>query len=431
MADFKLKFGEGYLPLTIPEAEGIVTINGQEQQPLKDPAVKVRTVLNNPVGSLPLNQIAKGCKQICILVSDITRAWINYPSFLPSILDYLNETGISDENIYLLTALGTHRQHTQAELVSLLGTEVVKRVRIYEHDARDNSQLVKLGVTSRGTEAWVNRRALEAEALILTGGIVYHLFAGFGGGRKSVMPGICGWDTIQANHNLAMAPGSVRGLNPLAAGGLLEDNPVHADMAEICEMVAPKFLINVIPGSNGGLADIVAGDPNQAWLAGCRLVADIFGIPFKERAELVIASAGGYPKDINFYQTVKSVYNAAQAVKDGGIVILLSECRDIREPLEFSDWLVYESVQEMEEALRANFTIPGYAAYYAVTAAQRAKFIVVTLQKDENIELIQKAGMIPVGSLEEALRLAYEALGPRPKTILMPNAANTFPLEQL
>ncbi len=428
MAEFKLKFGEGYLPLSIPDSQSIITISGKEVPSLQQPAAKVREVLNNPVGSPPLSKIVTGSTKVCIIVSDITRAWINYPSFLPETLNYLNDTGIPDQNIYLLTALGTHRQHTREELVKLLGIEVVNRVSIYEHDCQDKNQLVRLGVTTLGTEVWVNRKALEAETLIITGGIVYHLFAGYGGGRKSIMPGICGWDTIQANHNLTLAPASLGGLNPLAAAGLLEDNPVHGDMAEICKMVNPKFLINVIPGPDSGLADIVAGNPKQAWLMGCGTVADIFGIPVKERGDLVIASAGGYPKDINFYQTVKSIYNAAQAVKDGGTVIILSECRDILEPPEFSNWLAYESVQEMEEELRANFTIPGYAAYYAVTAAKIANYIVVTQLKEENIQLIQKVGMTPVGSLEDALKLAFERLGSNPETIVMPNAANTFPI---
>jgi lactate racemase len=428
LAEYKLKFGEGYLPLIIPDSQILSTIKGKETPVLQQPGAKIREVLNKPVNSRPLSEIVLGSKQVCLLVSDITRAWINYPVFLPEILNYLNDCGISDQNIHLLTALGTHRAHTQEELLTLLGNEVVGRVRVYEHDCQDKNQLVRLGVTSRGTEAWVNRKAVEADTVILTGGIVHHLFAGYGGGRKSIMPGICGWDTIQQNHNLTLAPASVGGINPLAAASLLEENPVNQDMLEICTMVKPQFLINVIPGPEGGLADIVAGDPVQAWLFGCQLVADIYAVPTKERADLVIASAGGYPKDINFYQTVKTTYNAAQAVKPGGTVILLSECRDIQEPPEFSSWLVYDSVQKMEEALRADFTIPGYAAYYAVLAAQKARFIVVTLGKRENIELIQKVGMIPVSSLEEALTLAHQGMEVKPEIIVMPNAANTFPI---
>ncbi|HWJ02870.1 MAG TPA: nickel-dependent lactate racemase, partial [Verrucomicrobiae bacterium] len=312
MAEFKLKFGEGYIPLNIPESQPLTTVNGKEIPALQSPREKVREVLDNPVDSQPLSQIVKGGATVCIIVSDITRAWINYPSFLPEILNYLNDAGTPDEHIYLLTALGTHRHHTQAELVALLGEEVVNRVPVYEHDCKDKNQLVRLGVTSRGTEACVNRKALEANTLIITGGIVYHLFAGYGGGRKSIMPGICGWDTIQQNHNLALAPDSF-GINPQASAGLLEPNPVHGDMAEICDMVNPQFLINVIPGPNGGLSDIVAGKPAEAWLAGCRRIADIFGIPLEKRGDLVIASAGGYPKDINFYQTVKTIGNAHQA----------------------------------------------------------------------------------------------------------------------
>lgn len=428
MSKYSLKFGDGKLDVSIPEDHVINVISGREQSALEDPAGTLRKALAHPVGALPLHQQVKPEDSVCILVSDITRAWVQYPSYLPTLLDVLNESGVPDENIYLVTTLGTHRPHTPEELLSLLGQEVLKRVRVFEHDCQDKDQLKYLGVTRRGTEIWVNRKALEADKLIITGGIVYHLFAGFGGGRKSIMPGICGWDTIQLNHNLTLAPADEGGLNPLAAAGQLQDNPVHQDMLEVSEKVQPIFLINVLPAPEGGIASIVAGDPQEAWLEGTRQIADTFGIPIEKKGELVIASAGGYPKDINFYQTVKTIYNAVHAVEDEGVVIVLSECRDIKEPLEFSKWLVYDNPETLEHNLRANFTIPGYAAYYAVRAARRAHFIIVTLPKDENFELIRKVGMTPVATLDEALKLAYDKLGAAPKTLVMPQAANTFPV---
>lgn len=428
MTEYNLKYGEGRMHLSIPEDQMLQTIKGNEIPAIEDLAGKVREALANPTGAAPLKERVSSTDKVCILVSDITRAWISYPAFLPTVLDVLNEGGVPDENIYLLTALGTHRAHVGGELKALLGEDVLRRVQVFEHDCHDKEKLKYLGVTSRGTEVWVNRKALEVDKLILTGGIVYHLFAGFGGGRKSIMPGIGGWDTVQMNHNFTLASIEEGGLNPLAGAGSLEENPVNRDMLEITEMVHPDFLINVIPAPEGGICGIVAGDPVEAWLEGCAHVTSIYGIPIQEKGEFVIASAGGFPKDINFYQTVKTIYNANHAVADGGVVIVLSECRDITEPPEFSNWLVYDDPESMEKALRTNFTVPGYAAYYSVRAARHAHFIVVTLPSEENFTLIKKVGMTPVASLEEGIQLASDWLGKRPKTILMPQAANTFPI---
>jgi nickel-dependent lactate racemase len=198
-------------------------------------------------------------------------------------------------------------------------------------------------------------------------------------------------------------------------------------MMEIAGFVKPDFIVNVVPNAEGEYAGIFAGNWVSAWQEGTKLVDEIYGVPIPGLADIVIASAGGSPKDINLYQAGKTMDNASYAVKKGGAVIVVSECPDIMEPPEFPQWFQYASTLEMEKALRADFTIPGWVAFKEVECSDIATYIMVT--RPENVELVGKAGIIPVTTMEEALEQAYRHCGTdRPRIILMPQGANTLPV---
>ena len=195
---------------------------------------------------------------------------------------------------------------------------------------------------------------------------------------------------------------------------------------EIAALLKPAFLINVVLNAEGQYAGIFAGNYITAWEKACRLIDDIYGVPIKETADIVIASAGGFPKDINLYQTSKTIDNASHAVNPGGVVVLVSECRDIKEPPDFAQWFELDGPKGMEKQLRRDFTVPGYAALFEVQKAQEATYIFVTLA--ENAELIRKVGMIPATTLAEAMNIAYSKCRPDAKIIIMPQGANTLPV---
>jgi nickel-dependent lactate racemase len=425
---FEFGFGDQKLKLGLPEEKIIHTIEGRQAEPITDIPAAVKHALRNPIGTPPLNKIVTPGEKVGIIVSDITRAWVKFNHFLPVILDELNEAGVPDRDIFIVIALGAHRAHTMEENVLVCGQDVCHRVPIYQHDCHDKENLTYIGTTSRNVELYINKRIVEADKVILTGGIVYHLMAGFGGGRKAIMPGVSGFSSIQGNHLACMHKEIGKGLNPNCASGRLQGNEMNEEMNEMAALVKPDFLFNAVFTPEGKFAKLAAGHWYDAWLAGSKMVEEIYGISITAQADLVIASAGGFPKDINLYQGSKTIDNAYMAVKPGGVIICMLECRDIYEPKEFSGWFQYSNdLMEFEMAIRRHFTIPGFIAYKIADIAKRNTLIVVT--KPKNADFMRKAGIIPASNLEEAYTIAKERLGREDYTItLMPFAANTVPL---
>ncbi|HWQ61726.1 MAG TPA: nickel-dependent lactate racemase [Negativicutes bacterium] len=426
MTKISLAYGSGAITAELPAGHKVQVVDGRPTPPVADVAVAVRQALASPIGSRPLGETVSAGDRVAVVASDLTRS-LHQELFLPVLLDELNAAGVPDGDITLVVALGAHRRHTPEENAATYGRDVVNRVRIVQSYARDENDFTYVGTTTRGVAAKLSRHVTAADKVILTGGIAYHSMAGFAGGRKSVVPGVASYDTIQANHRFCLSDEIGSGVSPLCDCGLLAGNPLHKDQMEIAAMLAPAFLLNVIPAPDGGLAGFVAGHWRDAWEEGCRRVAGIYGVPIREQTDLVIASAGGYPKDVNFYQATKATENALAACNQGGVVIAVLECRAIGEPPDFRGWFDIASLHERELALRERFTVPGFVALKTGLAARRIQHIIVTLP--ENRSFIEKAGMTPAATLPEAIALAETRLGCRDYTVtVMPHAAATLPL---
>lgn len=422
--EFTLKYGNEKVKVNVNEENLLHVLTGKELSPISNIEEFIESLLDNPVGTTPFNDLFTAGDRVVIIISDISRLWVKVDLILPTLLKRMNQLGISDSQITILNATGTHRPNSADELKLLVGAEVYHRVRVINHEYDDTANLVNIGVTSRGTEVLINRIAVEADKVILTGGIVHHLMAGFGGGRKSILPGIAGGNTIAQNHLHCLNPeGS--GSNPLTGVGLLESNPLHLDMVEAASFLNSTFLINNIIGTSGQIVNIVAGHWNEAWLAGCKWADDNFGVPISQKADLVIASSGGYPKDISLYQGTKTLFNAALGTKPGGTILLLMECKEGAGANEFFGWSKFLKDGTIEQELRRNFTIPGYIFYAAV---QMAKTYNVVLLSTIDPEDTKPMGFIPVQNLDEALSKVYELTGPNPQTIVMPYGGSTVPL---
>lgn len=425
--EIHLGYGNEEIKVNLPKKQILHVIEGNHVEPLTDIPAAVKTALANPIGSPPINQIVKKGDNVCIIVSDITRAWVRNDLFLPPLLDELNASGVPDSDITIVVALGAHRHHTPQENLATYGQEVVKRITIEQSYAPETENFVKLGTTSQGVDTCVYKTVAQADKVILTGGIVYHLMAGFGGGRKSIMPGVSAYASIQGNHSFCLHDVVGQGISPDCISGKLSGNTMHENITEMAAMVKPAFLLNAVLTPEGKFAKFVAGHWYDAWLEGCHAVENIFGVPITAKADLVIGSAGGFPKDINLYQGSKTIDNAFMATKDGGVIILLLECRDIKEPPDFSGWFDFESLYERELALRKGFTVPGFIALKCGLIAKQVSLIIVTLP--QNKDFITKAGMIPATSLEEAIAIAEQKLGRKDYSItVMPHAANTVPV---
>ena len=429
MKTYEFSYGKGTQKVDLPEEHIIYDLHGKEVAVEKDIAAAALKAIRNPIDSKPLAEIVQPGEKVAIIVSDETRLCYT-DQFLPVIVKELNDQGIPDNDIDIVIATGTHRAQTPEEDILVLGEAMVKRFRVHQHDCRDTSNLVYMGTTSRGNKVYINKIVANADRVIATGAVTLHPMAGFGGGRKAVVPGVAGLETINRNHVLALAEKAGEGCNPNAVAAKLEGNPFHEDLTECASFIDPDFLLDVVLTSDGGLYEVVAGNWKTAFYKGCKDLLEISGIPIKEQADVVIASGGGYPKDINLYQGTKTHMNVDMAVKPGGIAIIMLECPDIKEPAVFTDWLIKSDLQKTEQEVRDNFYMAAFVAYKSRCIIEDHTVYLVT--RKENFDFVCQTGQIPVETVAEAWKLAQEKLaaeGKKDYTItLMGHAPVTLPV---
>lgn len=392
----------------------------------------IEYALDHPIGAGPIEEAVQAGDKVCILISDVTRRWQQPSTYLPILVERLNRAGIPDEDILILCATGTHRRQTEEEHISLVGEDLYHRIRFLDHQCDDKEHLTYMGTTSLGTPVWLNSYAMACDKIILTGGVVYHFLAGFGGGRKSVVPGIAGRETINTNHNNALNHGLGSGSNPRVCNGNMgEDNPFHSDLMECAAFAKPAYLLNVIVDDNYKIVGAFAGDWREAHKAAAKVVEQLDGVSIPRRAPLVIASAGGFPKDINLYQTSKTLSNALAAVAPGGTMILLSQCREgFGDPDCEAQICAYDTMEEREKALRADFSIGGFVGFLFAETSENYHLILVT---DIPKERFGRTKIQVAQTLDEAMALAAQWNGGSldgVETVLMPYGGSTFPLPQ-
>ena len=424
MLNLSVPYGKSEKQFSLPDELEINYISANPLTPITDFKEYILRKLENPTGSKPFKEIFKKGEKVAIVVSDVTRLWVRSYDFLPILIDELNMLGIPDNDISIVMSTGDHREQSKEEHRLIVGEEVLGRIKIFDHDCFADD-LVFLGVTSRGTNVYFNRQVHEADKVIITGGICYHLLAGFGGGRKSLAPGITGYDTIQENHGLAIKaePGQI-------GTGILIGNPVAEDMDEAAAMTNADFLLNVVVNEKKEFIGIVAGHWRDAHLEGTKIVEKAFGIPIAKKADVVIASSGGYPKDIQLYQSIKTLDNAYYAAKDGGSIILVSECSDGPGPESYLSWFKYDNYDVMAKALYEGFTMPGFVALRtAEILLDKTVYLVSSLEQ----EVVERVGMKPVSSVDEALKIINEKQHQKKQQInsvhIMPHGAITYPIQ--
>lgn len=429
MKKYQLPYGNGFQEVTLPEEKVLYDIHGNKADVLEDITAATLAAVRCPIASQPLQKVVRKGDKVAVIVSDVTRL-VRTAEFLPVIISEINAAGVPDEDITIIVATGTHRAHTHDEDIAVCGKDIVKRIKIHQHDSRNNEELTDLGVTSFGTPILIDSYVAEADKVIITGAVSLHPMAGFGGGRKAVMPGVSGHATIMHNHAIALAPKVGDGCNPLCETGLLEGNPLHEDMVEVTKKLDPAFLVNMVFTPEGKLHEVVAGHWYKAWEKGCKDLVAMAGVPIKELADVVFASAGGSPKDMNLYQSCKAHMNAVFAVKKGGILILTLECPDIKEPAIFTDWFSKSDVLQFEKDVRADFSIPAFVAFKTRCIVNSLTTYLVT--KPENFEFVRQTGQIPVASLEEAWLLTQQELAKQGKDdykiTIMGHASATMPV---
>ena len=406
MAVLSFPCGKDMLTANLPDERlaGVLLSSLHDYKAQKSESALVEDALANPIGSAPLCALAKGKKKIVIIARDHTRP---VPSrvIMPPMLREIRR-GNPDANITILIATGCHRGTTVEELRTKFGDEIVEREKIVIHDCDAAEDMVSLGTLPSGGELVINKLAAEADFLCSEGFIEPHFFAGFSGGRKSVLPGIAARKTVMYNH---CAPFIA---DEHARTGSLEGNPIHRDMIFAARTAKLAFVVNVVLGAEKQVLHAVAGDVNAAHLAGCDFInkfCRVDAIP----ADIAISTNGGYPLDQNIYQAVKGMTAAEATVKEGGVIIMIAGSDDghggERFYATFRDAEDIDTVREKILATPPAETIPDqWESQILLRVLKKARVIYVSHAPDEMIRVFR---MIPAHSLEEALREADRLLG--------------------
>jgi nickel-dependent lactate racemase len=407
-------YGEGTLSVSVPEKNLLgVIVPKQAAVERGDENEILCAALDHPIGAPPLRRLARKGQKVCIVTSDMTRPC---PSerLLPLVLDELTAAGVPDEDIFIVMGLGLHRPMTDAEIDRVVGEAVHRRIRVLNHDAED---VVRLGVTSAGTPVEFFRAVVEADLRVCLGNLEFHWFAGYSGGAKAILPGVASRATVTANHSLMTRPG--------VGSGRIEGNPLRMDIEEGVAMLGVDFILNVVVDGEHKILDAVAGDLTAAHRRGCRTIAERGMAPVDRKADIVIASAGGFPKDINMYQAHKGLENAGYFVRDGGILILAAECREGWGNKTFEAWMkAASSPQDVLERIRQEFLLGGHKAAGIANIEQRAGVFLVSSMPGDQVE---KMFMTPCRSLQEALGVAFDALGAGSLVLALPHAGSIIP----
>jgi nickel-dependent lactate racemase len=390
--------------------------------PLPPPSEEtlLRNRIARPIGCLPLRQILKPGESVAVAISDVTRYSATEKLLAPLLLE-TDAAGVPRNRVTLFVARGTHRALSVEELRSVVGPGISSGIRVEQSDP--DGETVNVGSTSRGTPVLLCRPLMERDRIVLTGTISFHYFAGFGGGRKALVPGCAGRRTAEATHFRIFLPDGP-GKHPLARPGILAGNPVHEDIVEAVSMAPPSFLVNTLLTPEKKLFDAVAGHWQKAHEEGCARYARIYRVRIPRRYPLVIASAGGYPKDINFIQAHKAMDQAFTALEPGGALILLAECPDGFGSPQFFPWFRFKDAEEMEAELRGNYQIYGQTAHAVFVKANRCRVILISSLRPEDVE---RMGITPAASLEDAVEKARRHLGDLPPPVVIPDAGYVLP----
>lgn len=343
-------------------------------------------------------------KNVGIVVSDKTRL-CQFPVFLPLIAEVFLDYGIPKENITFYIAYGTHPRQTEEECLNSYGA-IYHQFNFVHHDSRDQEGLEYLGTTSRGTEVKVNKQVLQHDLVVTFGAILHHYFAGFGGGRKLLFPGLAGYDSILHNHKLFLDFGQ-KDLREGCESGNLKSNPLALDLEEIHDMLPSRFDIHGILNSEKEVCEIHFGMWYEQFVEACDRYDKFFRNKGEQRYDLVVASAGGYPKDINYIQAHKSIHNAASFVKDGGTLVIFAECRDGIGNKAFMNLFKLGGWDRIFEEMEKQYMNNAGTALATIKKSKRITVRFVTSLDEKTCGLMGYTRT----SVEEAVQLAGQAGG--------------------
>ena len=421
MKTIQVPYYKGHMELHISEKnlKAVVTAGGDTFDPGKSETELVREALEHPIGTPKLRKLAKGKNRVTLITSDHTRAGPRRLT-LPILLEEIRK-GNPDAQITILVATGLHRATTEEEMRSMFGDAIVNHENIAVNHAFDPDEFVFMGVLPSGAEFHVNRLAADCDLLVAEGFIEPHFFAGFSGGRKSILPGVCNAATVNENHSYKAIA------SPWSVTGVLEKNPIHQDMVTAARRVNVQFILNVAQNSEKKIIAAFAGDLEQAHEKGVAFVRGLAQCP-PVTGDIVVTSNGGYPLDQNLYQTPKAVATAEACAGEDGVIIMSASCVDGMGGSFFEKLIVRGTVQEIDDYLskippKETISEQWCAQIYA-RILKKHKVILVTTYLDR--ETVEKANMIHASSLDEALETAYRIKGRDAGVVVIPDGVSVL-----
>ncbi len=412
----ELGYGRGTQTVDVPDGNLLKVLTANEMEHERRGEDAVRYALAHPVGAGLLRDDVKPGQKVAIVTSDISRP---LPSFdvLPAVLDELYAAGIPQEDITVVLALGSHRGHTEEEKKHLVGERCYAEVRVIDSDPND---CVHLGNTGHGTPVDITRSVAEADYRICLGNVEFHYFAGYSGGYKAIMPGCSTPEAIQVNHKMMV--------QEAAHAGRLSGNPIREDIEEAGAMLGVHYIVNAVLDEYKKIVYAVAGDVVKAHRVACAYLDRMYRVSIPARADIVLVSQGGAPKDANLYQVQKALDNAKHAVKDGGTVILVGACSEGLGSRVFEQWITTaKSPRALIERVHEKFELGGHKAAAIAQVMERAE---VCLVSEMAPDFVRSIFFTPMPSAAEALAYAFEKHGKDATVIAMPFGGATLPVAE-
>jgi len=405
--EIKFPYGKKEISLSIPKENVVGMVKGKEIKPSMPLDDLLKNALSHPLGTKKISEM--NGKNVVVVVDDKTRP-LPTKKILPHIFNEINE----DKNITILFATGTHAPMKKKDAYAVLGKEIAENYEWVTHDAK-NAEFVELGTSSFGTPIFLNKAFMDADIKILVGDVELHYFAGYGGGRKSVLPGTAAESTVEHNHQMMF--------HENARFGILDGNPVHEDMEEAASLAKVDFCLNVVQNSEHEIVGAFAGEHKKVLRRGAKMIDEMFKCVVKQKADAVIVAADGYPHDINLYQAMKAIQTVIDVVKENGTIVLIAECKEEHGSEKFyNEMEKYENSSQIKKDLMKKFIMGKHKVYYMLNATEKAKIFMTT---DMNEEMVSHFRMEKIDG-DEILKEIYKRHGKDAKIILSPHASTTL-----
>lgn len=417
----RLEYGRDGLDVELPDERVVRSLAYKNAPPLVDPVGDVERLLRSPIGSLPLNELARDRRDACIAICDITRPVPN-ELILKPVLHTLERSGIPREKITILVATGLHRQSQPHEIVEMVGEEIAANYKIEDHHGQEIDEHTYLGESPRGVPIWIDSRYVKADLKITIGLIEPHLMAGFSGGRKLICPGLAGLETVKVWHG----PEFIE--HPLADCGHLEGNPVHEENTWIARRAGCDFIVNVVIDDQRRPLKFVAGDMEQAFHAGVEFVRNVVIDTVPEPVDVVVTSAAGYPLDTTFYQSIKGMTGALPIVKQGGTIIVAASLTEGIGSPEFQNLFLEHATLEgfVERILGKDyFVLDQWQLEELAKVRRKAKVKMVS----DGLPAATLNGLFveSAPSVEQAVAESLAEYGPAAKIAVIPKGPYVLP----